>query len=653
MTTGPRPAPPPFIRRLFVTTPLEGLRDPSRPAVLRRALRARDLIAVGLGSMIGGGIFTTIGPGVKLAGPAIIVAFLLAGLAAFFAALCYAELGAMVPIAGSAYTYAYATLGQLVAWLIGFSLLFEYGVSAAPVAQQFSRAFQSVLAGAGLILPRWAQGSHLIANGAWWDVSRWDFPHSQYDVVGAAFILMLSVLLSIGIRETATTNNVFVVLKVLALVVFVIAGATLFHPANLAPFAPLGWGSLAPFSGGNGSGIIPAAALVFFSYIGFDTATTTAEECRRPQRDVPVGVLGALGIGTLIYVVTAIVLVGVVPWREVDENQALAAAVAPLHNVFVNAAITVGVLAGTTSVAIGSLLGQTRIFYVMARDRMLPPFVARVNPRFQDAGPHDDDHRHRRGDPDAHRPARRSPRPRQHRDALRVRDRLRGGALPAQDATRHPASVPRTVRASVPAARHLVRGVPRRVRADDAHLGALRHLPRDRPRDLFPLRIQKVAAVGAALSGLRRVGPGVLRRARGDDVDVGARLVVAHVRTEGARDHAESDHRAAADLEGRVRELQRMSVERRLGLAEVHLQHVVAAAELDGAGLGVVVHVGSEALGDGAQRDERFVRLRDRRNVRDDPLTVDRQRRRTRNRHPDGSDRCQHGRRDHEAATRE
>jgi APA family basic amino acid/polyamine antiporter len=383
MTTGPRPAPPPFIRRLFVTTPLDALRDPSRPAVLRRALRARDLIAVGLGSMIGGGIFTTIGPGVKLAGPAIIVAFLLAGLAAFFAALCYAELGAMVPIAGSAYTYAYATLGQLVAWLIGFSLLFEYGVSAAPVAQQFSRAFQSVLAGVGVVLPHWALGSHLITGGAWWDVSRWDFAHSQYDVVGAAFILVLSVLLSIGIRETATTNNVFVVLKVLALVVFVVAGATLFHPANLAPFAPLGWGSLAPFSGGNGSGIIPAAALVFFSYIGFDTATTTAEECRRPQRDVPVGVLGALGIGTLIYVVTAIVLVGVVPWRQVDENQALAAAVAPLHNVFVNAAITVGVLAGTTSVAIGSLLGQTRIFYVMARDRMLPPFVARVNPRLR------------------------------------------------------------------------------------------------------------------------------------------------------------------------------------------------------------------------------------------------------------------------------
>jgi basic amino acid/polyamine antiporter, APA family len=383
MTTGPRPGPPPFIRRLFVTTSVDGLRDSSRPAVLRRALRARDLIAVGLGSMIGGGIFTTIGPGVKLAGPAIIVAFVLAGLAAFFAALCYAELGAMVPIAGSAYTYAYATLGQLVAWLIGFSLLFEYGVSAAPVAQQFSHAFQSVMRGVGFVLPTWAQTSHFITRGPWWDVTRWDFAHSQYDVVGALFILVLSALLSIGIRETATTNNIFVVLKILALVVFAIAGATLFHPANLLPFVPLGWGSLTPFSGGNGSGIIPAAALVFFSYIGFDTATTTAEECRRPQRDIPVGVLGALAIGTVIYVVTAVVLVGVVPWRQVDENQALAAAVAPLHNGFVNAAIVVGVLAGTTSVAIGSLLGQTRIFYVMARDRMLPPFCAGVNPRFK------------------------------------------------------------------------------------------------------------------------------------------------------------------------------------------------------------------------------------------------------------------------------
>ena len=372
-----------FARKLVATTSIDAMRDEKRPSILRRALRARDLIAIGLGSMIGGGIFTTIGPGIKLAGPAIIVAFVLAGLASFFAALCYAELGAMVPIAGSAYTYAYATLGQLVAWIIGFSLLFEYGVSAAPVAQQFSAAFQNVLRMTGFQMPAWGQTSHFITHGAWWDVSGWDFAHSQYDVIGAAFVLLLSGLLSIGIRETATVNNTFVVLKVLALVVFVVAAIPLFHPQYLVPFAPLGFGTLTPFSGGNGSGIIPAAALVFFSYIGFDAATTTAEECRRPQRDVPVGVIGALLIGTVIYCITAVALVGAVPWQQVDQNQALAAAVAPLHNPFVNWAITIGVIAGTTSVAIGSLLGQTRIFYVMARDRMIPKFVAKVYPRFK------------------------------------------------------------------------------------------------------------------------------------------------------------------------------------------------------------------------------------------------------------------------------
>src|SRR5271165_1460865 len=242
-----------FVSRLFAKTSIESLRAESRPKVLRRALRARDLIAVGLGTMIGGGIFTTIGLGAKIAGPAIVLAFILAGLASFFAALCYAELGAMVPIAGSAYTYAYATLGQLVAWLIGFSLLFEYGISAAPVAQQFSSAFQGLLQSFGVTLPAWAQTSHFVFDAhAWWDASKWDLSHSQYDVVGAAFVLLLSALLSLGIRETAAVNNTFVVLKVLALIVFVVAGASLFHPQNLTPFAPLGWGSLKPFSGGDG-----------------------------------------------------------------------------------------------------------------------------------------------------------------------------------------------------------------------------------------------------------------------------------------------------------------------------------------------------------------------------------------------------------------
>ena len=175
-----------FLSELFATTDVEKLRELGTRKILRRALTAKDLVAIGLGTMIGGGIFTTIGTGVKGAGPAVIVSYLLAGLTSFFAALCYAELGAMVPVAGSAYTYAYATMGKLFAWIIGFALIFEYGISAAPVAQQFSAAIQDVFKGFGLALPAWAQQSNLIVHGAWWLPSSWDLAHSQYDVVAGA-----------------------------------------------------------------------------------------------------------------------------------------------------------------------------------------------------------------------------------------------------------------------------------------------------------------------------------------------------------------------------------------------------------------------------------------------------------------------------------
>jgi basic amino acid/polyamine antiporter, APA family len=376
-----------FASTLFATSSVEKLRELSKSKRLRRALTAKDLVAIGLGTMIGGGIFTTIGTGVKGAGPAVIISYLLAGLTSFFAALCYAELGAMVPVAGSAYTYAYATMGKLFAWIIGFALIFEYGISAAPVAQQFSAAIQDVLKSLGIVLPAWAQQSQLAIHGAWWNPAAYDLLHSQYDVLGALFVMALSVLLSVGIRESATTNNIFVVLKIAALIVFIIAGLALFHGSNLADFAPRGWGAIAPFGGtleaSQPFGIIPIAALVFFSYIGFDTATTTAEECRNPQRDVPLGVIGALAIGTVLYCATAIVLVGALPWAQVPVKDPLIAALAPLHMPLLNWIITIGVLAGTTSVALASLLGQTRIFYVMARDRMLPEAVAHINPRFK------------------------------------------------------------------------------------------------------------------------------------------------------------------------------------------------------------------------------------------------------------------------------
>jgi APA family basic amino acid/polyamine antiporter len=376
-----------FVADLFATSSVEKLRELSKNKRLRRALTAKDLVAIGLGTMIGGGIFTTIGTGVKGAGPAVIVSYLLAGLTSFFAALCYAELGAMVPVAGSAYTYTYATMGKLFAWIIGFALIFEYGISAAPVAQQFSSALQDVLKSVGLVLPEWAQTSHLVIHGGWWQPWTYDLLHSQYDVVGAGFVLALSLLLSIGIRESATTNNIFVVLKISALLVFIVAGAFLFHAANLHDFNPMGLGQIAPFGGpveaDQPFGIIPIAALVFFSYIGFDTATTTAEECKNPQRDVPLGVIGALVIGTVIYCATAIVLVGDVPWAQVPAKNPLVFALSPLHQPWLSWVITIGVLAGTTSVALASLLGQSRIFYVMARDKMLPPAVAHIHPRFK------------------------------------------------------------------------------------------------------------------------------------------------------------------------------------------------------------------------------------------------------------------------------
>ena len=376
-----------MLNRLFATTSVERLREIAKNRVLRRSLSARDLASIGLGTMIGGGIFTTIGVGVKGAGPAVIVSYLLAGLTSFFAALCYAELGAMVPVSGSAYTYAYATLGKLAAWIIGFALIFEYGISAAPVAQQFSAAIQDVLKTVGIALPNWAQQSNLVVNGDWWRPGAIDLARSQADVVAALFVIGLSLLLSVGIRESATANNIFVVLKIGALVVFIVAGASLFHAANLHDFHPYGWGKLSPFGGAVEAsqplGIIPIAAYVFFSYIGFDTATTTAEECKNPQRDIPLGVIGALVIGTIIYCATAIVLVAAVPWAKVPDKNPLVYALAPLHTPWLNWIITMGVLAGTTSVALSSLLGQTRIFYVMARDNMLPPIVAKVNPRLR------------------------------------------------------------------------------------------------------------------------------------------------------------------------------------------------------------------------------------------------------------------------------
>ena len=364
-------------KRLVATQPHD--REATGGGVaLRRVLGVPGLIGVGLGTMLGG-IFATIGAGMNVAGPGVIAAFALSGLACVFVALCYAELAAMVPVAGSAYTYAYATLGEFVAWIIGWDLILEYGISVAPTAAAWSGYVQSFIGNYGVTLPVWARVAHLATPGFAFDpatlhvsLGRIDFAHSQIDVPAIAVILAITALLAIGIRESTSMNTSFVVVQVVAIGVFVLA---LFGGAAASTlFVP-------PFPTGP-SGVVAGAGLVFFAYIGFDTVTVASEEARDPVRDVPRAVIGSLLIGCVLYLGIAYVTVGLVPWQKIDPNAGMADAVTRAGNPrWLAALVFAGAFAGTTTVMLTSLLGQVRIFYVMARDRMLPPFVARINPR--------------------------------------------------------------------------------------------------------------------------------------------------------------------------------------------------------------------------------------------------------------------------------
>jgi APA family basic amino acid/polyamine antiporter len=352
------------LRRLTATQPHDRLREHGG-IPLRRVLGLAGLVGVGLGTMLGG-IFTTIGSGMNAAGPGVIESFLLSGVACIFVALCYAELAAMVPIAGSAYTYAYATLGEFVAWIIGWDLILEYGVSVAPTAAAWSGYVQTFLANYGVNLPAWASVAHLAyAHG------HLDLAHSQIDVLAILVILGIAVLLAIGIRESASTNTVFVAVQVVAMVLFVVALFGRVNPVSFAPHFPSGV-----------NGVVAGAALVFFAYIGFDTVTVASEEAHSATRDVPRAIILSLVIGMVLYVAIAWVCVGVVPWQKIDPNAGMADAVKHAGNArWLAAVVFAGAFAGQTTVMITSLLGQIRIFYVMARDRMLPPVVAQVNRR--------------------------------------------------------------------------------------------------------------------------------------------------------------------------------------------------------------------------------------------------------------------------------
>ena len=348
----------------FVTRSIDALNKETEEVEgprLRRVLGPWALIAFGLGSMVGGGIFATIGLGVHTyAGPSVVLSFILAGLACMFAAFAYAEIASMVPVAGSAYTYTYATLGELVAWIVGWNLILEYALSAAPDANILSANAQQYLAGYNIHLPLWATAFYSPAQ------------HTYFDVFAFLSCVLIGILVAIGIRESAGTNSVLVVIKMGVLVVFVLAAIPFFHPANLQPFAVHGV-----------HGIIGAAFIVFFAFIGFDAITTTAEEARNPQRDLPMAILGSLGLGALFYVTVAIALTGMVPASSVNENTPLSSAWQAVGLGRYAGVIIAGAIIGAISIILTAFIGQARIFYVMARDGLLPKAVAAIHPVFR------------------------------------------------------------------------------------------------------------------------------------------------------------------------------------------------------------------------------------------------------------------------------
>ncbi len=349
-----------LLRRLLARQPLAWTLPEEGGPTLRRALGWPSLTAIGLGTMLGG-IFPTIGAGAHAAGPGVVLAYALSGLVSLCVALCYAEFASMVPVAGSAYTYAYATLGELVAWVIGWDLILEYGLSVAPTASSWSDYFQHLFGDLGLHLPAFLQTGH--AYGA----------HPQIDLIAGLITLGVTVLVAIGIRESAGVNGALVIFQIVTMIVFLSAVAGAVHPAYFHPFAPHGW-----------HGILAGTALVFYAYIGFDTVTVASEEARNPVRDVPIGIMLSLLVGSLLYVALAYVTVGATPFNTLSEGAAMLDAVGAAHSSRLTYwIVALGGIAGNTTVMVTSLLGQIRIFYVMARDRMLSPSVARVHPRFR------------------------------------------------------------------------------------------------------------------------------------------------------------------------------------------------------------------------------------------------------------------------------
>ena len=362
---------------LTTTRSIAELQAEAEKPSLRRVLGPLHLTALGIGSVIGTGIFVLTGTAASQnAGPALVLSMIVAAVACGLAGLCYAELASMIPVAGSAYTYAYASSGELVAWIIGWDLILEYALSASTIAVGWSGYFVSFMHDLGIALPpalTAARGTMAVALDG-------SVVAGVFNLPATFIVLLVTGLLVIGIKQSADANTALVVLKVCVLIAFVSLGAAYVKPENLTPLVPPNTGEFGHFGW---SGVMRGAAVMFFAYVGFDAVSTAAQEARDPQRDMPIGILASLAICTVIYIAVAIVLIGIVPYQRLNVADPLAVGIDATGLTWFSPVVKVSALFGLFSTMLVQLLGQTRIFYSMSRDGLLPDLFGAVHPRFR------------------------------------------------------------------------------------------------------------------------------------------------------------------------------------------------------------------------------------------------------------------------------
>jgi basic amino acid/polyamine antiporter, APA family len=364
---------------LFATKSVSRILSESErgPHQLKRTLGPGQLVALGIGAIIGAGLFSLTGvAAAQNAGPAVALSMVIAAIGCAFAGLCYSEFSCMIPVAGSAYTYAYATLGEWIAWIIGWDLVIEYAIGSATVSISWSAYVVSLLHTFHISLPaQWIAGPFEAV-----ELPDGSMVQGYANLPAVLVVFLVSMLLMVGIKESARTNAVIVVIKLAVVLVFIGAGWSYINPANYRPFVPANTGEFGAFGF---SGLMMGAGTIFFAYIGFDAVSTAAQECKNPQKDMPIGIIGSLVVCTVLYILFGMVLTGMVPYTKLGVAAPVALAIGKTPYVWMNNLVILGIICGFTSVILVMLLGQSRVFYSMSRDGLVPKVFSEIHPKLQ------------------------------------------------------------------------------------------------------------------------------------------------------------------------------------------------------------------------------------------------------------------------------